>query len=181
VRSPGGEPLVLGSLRIDYVHQGEQHVLRVRDLEAPMRRNFPGIAYYPIDSRWRVAVRLVPYPTPRVYELDFTGGATEPFICPGTARFEIDGVPIELEPMIESSPSPRLFVLFRDPTNGAGSYHAGRFLYAPMPDGSGATTFDFNVAMTPPCAFSPYVSCPLPPGPNRLPSPIEAGERDFHG
>jgi uncharacterized protein (DUF1684 family) len=72
-----------------------------------------------------------------------------------------------------------LFLVFGDATSGKETYAAGRFLYAPMPGPDGKTILDFNKAINPPCAFSTFATCPLPPKQNILPVAIKAGEKDF--
>ncbi len=94
--------------------------------------------------------------------------------------FEIAGKPHRLQAALDTE-TDDLFVLFRDTTNGRQTYGAGRFLHAPKPDVSGRTTLDFNRAYNPPCAFTPFATCPLTPAENRLPVPIRAGELRYRG
>ena len=72
-----------------------------------------------------------------------------------------------------------LFLVFADRTSGHGSYGAGRFIDAPMPDAQGQLVVDFNRAYNPPCAFTPFATCPLPPPENRLDLRVEAGEKTY--
>jgi uncharacterized protein (DUF1684 family) len=67
--------------------------------------------------------------------------------------------------------------MFRDATSGRETYGGGRFLHVAMPDASGATRIDFNRAYNPPCGYTPYATCPVPPPENRLPLAVKAGER----
>jgi hypothetical protein len=94
-------------------------------------------------------------------------------------EFTVDGRKLRLEPVIEEPGADELFYIFRDQTAGKATYPAGRFLYSSMPK-DGAVVLDFNKAYSPPCAFTAYATCPLPPPQNRLPVAIEAGEQDPH-
>jgi uncharacterized protein (DUF1684 family) len=106
------------------------------------------------------------------------GGASERYESPGDAVFEIDGTSHRVTPVFLKDRT-RLYLVFRDETAGDTSYGAGRFLYAPLPEG-GHVLLDFNQAFSPPCAFTPYAACPLAPLQNRLPARIEAGEKYRH-
>jgi uncharacterized protein (DUF1684 family) len=110
--------------------------------------------------------------------MPFSSGETGDRECPGELLFEAGGRAQRLLPVIEAEPTPRLFVLFGDPTNRDETYPAGRFLYASMPE-AGTTVLDFNLAMNPACAFNDLVVCPLPPPENRLPLRVEAGEKRY--
>jgi uncharacterized protein (DUF1684 family) len=97
------------------------------------------------------------------------------YLCPGVAHFEKDGKKASLLPFLDLGEK-RLFVLFGDCTNGRETYGAGRFLYAPVPE-EGRILLDFNKAFNPPCAFTPYAVCPLPPPENKVELTIDAGEK----
>ena len=88
------------------------------------------------------------------------------------------GEKLTLEPFVSTADDPEYFLIFRDLTSGDTTYGAGRFLYADMPE-NGKVVVDFNRAYNPPCAFTPYATCPLPPKQNRLPIRVEAGEKLF--
>jgi uncharacterized protein len=96
---------------------------------------------------------------------------------PGTVSFTIGGQTYRLEALLESDDADELFFMFKDGTSNKTTYGAGRYLYAPLPK-DGHVTLDFNRAMNPPCAFTRFATCPLPPVPNRLTVPIPAGELD---
>ena len=95
---------------------------------------------------------------------------------PGRAEFTIDGRKLSLEPVEEDADT--LFFIFKDTTAGPETYGAGRFLYTPRPH-DGKVVLDFNKAENPPCAFTPYATCPLPPPQNKLAIPIRAGEKKY--
>ena len=94
---------------------------------------------------------------------------------PGRAVFTVGGKEVGLDAVLEEPDAKELFFIFSDGTSGKGTYGAGRFLYTDLPAG-GRVVLDFNKAYSPPCAFTPFATCPLPPKQNRLPVKIEAGE-----
>jgi len=169
------DELVIGSLGIELIVRGGDLAIRVRDAKNPLRIQFPGLSVYPIDPSWRIVARLEPFTNEKEVILEDGDGKPQPYLSPGAALFEKDGKTCRLEPVYESDRK-RLFVLFSDPTNHDETYGAGRFLYAPLPI-DGRVLLDFNKAFNPPCAFTPYSTCPLPSPENRLPLRVEAGEK----
>jgi uncharacterized protein (DUF1684 family) len=97
---------------------------------------------------------------------------------PGYAEFQLRAGVFRLRPVLEEAGAKELFYIFRDETAGKETYGAGRFLYSEMPK-DGKVVLDFNKAYNPPCTFTPYATCPLPPPENRLPVRIEAGEKKY--
>jgi hypothetical protein len=97
---------------------------------------------------------------------------------PGYAVFQLHGKEYRLRPVLETADAKELFYIFRDQTSAKETYGAGRFFYSAMPK-DGKVELDFNKAYNPPCAFTPYATCPLPPQENRLPIRIEAGEKKY--
>lgn len=172
------EKLVLGSVTLEVTEQPAGMFVRVRDRESVARQTFGGIEHYPVSAKWRVVARLERYDPPRTVELAYDGGSTERYTSPGVAVFDIDGVTHRLEPVFLPDHS-RLYLIFRDQTAGDTTYGAGRFLYAPLPERE-HVLLDFNQAFSPPCAFTPYASCPLAPLQNRLKVRVEAGEMSRH-
>ncbi|HEX8720199.1 MAG TPA: DUF1684 domain-containing protein [Pyrinomonadaceae bacterium] len=173
-----GEPTVLelGSLSFHVVKRGERLGLRVKDRENPARAEFKGTEYYPPDAKWVVSARFEPYEPPkRVPILNVLGMETEE-TSPGALAFEVGGREYKLEALKEKGEE-QLFVIFADQTSGRETYGAGRYLYADPPDPEGRVRLDFNRAYSPPCAFTRYATCPLPPAQNRLPLRVEAGEK----
>ncbi len=173
-----GKPtvLTLGSLTMFVLKRQDRYALRVKDREHPARRRFAGLVYYPLDPRLRVRAHLERAPTLHTLPVANVLGQVEPMQSAGVLRFSLDGVDYALEAVLE--PGERdLFVLFKDRTAGHGTYPSGRFLYAPPPDEQGMVDLDFNRAFTPPCAFTPYATCPIPPKHNHLAREIRAGER----
>jgi uncharacterized protein len=167
--------LEAGGLRFFVVVRGERVGLRVKDPDAPKRRDFHGIPSYPADPRWRIEARWEPAPKGTFIAVPDILGSVDQMPAPGTAVFSVDGQEFRLTPVLEEG-SPNLFFVFADATNRTETYGAGRFLYA-EPSKEGRVVLDFNRAYNPPCAFTPYATCPLPPKQNRLPIPIAAGEK----
>jgi uncharacterized protein len=169
--------LELGSLRIILIRRGERLGLRVWDREAEALRGFAGIDRFAVDPRWRIAARFEPRPGHTIPVADVLGDVTQD-PSPGSVSFSVDGVECRLD-ALEGGDKGELFLVFGDSTNGAETYAGGRFLYTDPPV-DGHVAVDFNLAYNPPCVFSPYATCPLPPTQNRLPVRIEAGEKEYH-
>jgi len=151
--------------------------LRVKDSASAVRASFKGIDRYPVDKKWRVAAHLDPYDPPRRLTIPNVMGFEEVVDCKGALVFSIDGKEYELEPM--SQEGDELFIVFGDATSGKETYGGGRMIYIPVPDENGNTFIDFNRAYNPPCAFTPYATCPLPHRENVLPIAIKAGEKNW--
>ena len=107
-------------------------------------------------------------------------GTVDKMPVPGKAVFTRDGKTYELLPVLETADAKELWFIFADRTSGKETYGSGRFLYADMPK-EGKVVIDFNKAYNPPCAFTPYATCPLAPPENRLALPVTAGEKKYRG
>lgn len=178
---PNGPTIVqMGSIRFNVIKRGERLGLRVKDANARTRTEFAGLEYYPIDPRWRVEARLEPYNPFKKIPIDDVTGMRSESESPGALVFTMDGKEYRLDPVLEEG-SDELFLIFRDETAKDETYPAGRYLYAPKPGPDGKTIIDFNKAYNPPCAFTPFATCPLPPLQNRLKVRIEAGEKRYDG
>ncbi len=175
----GGKPTVLsrGSLSFYAVRRGERLGVRVKDAEAKARREFRGIETFPYDERWRIQARFEPYETGHQIPMPNVLGSVEPARAPGALIFSWRGKTYRLDPVMEEGETD-LFLVFGDATNGRETYGGGRFVYA-KPAVGGTTVLDFNRAYNPPCVFTPYATCPLPPAQNRLPFRVEAGEKTY--
>ncbi|HVP63153.1 MAG TPA: DUF1684 domain-containing protein [Myxococcaceae bacterium] len=173
----GAEPdvLQLGRFRFQLIVRGDRIGVRIRDPEARARKEFKGIPTYPASARWRVTARWEPANPPAVIAVPNVLGQVERSPSPGTAVFTVDGKEYRLTPVLEEG-SPDLFFVFADETNRTETYGAGRFLYAD-PARDGTVILDFNRAYNPPCAFSAFATCPLPPKQNRLVLRVDAGEK----
>jgi uncharacterized protein (DUF1684 family) len=176
LRADSPDVLVLGRLSLLVIERGGRFALRVRDRESPQRKRFTGLSWYPIRPRLRVTARFVAAPAPRTLRIANVVGQIVDMPSPGRARFTIGGTELALDAVLEEPGAKQLFFIFADGTSGDGSYPAGRFLYTDLPEG-GIVVLDFNKAHSPPCAYTAFATCPLPPRQNRLPVRIEAGER----
>ena len=174
-----GKPDILqaGRVRFYVIRRGSQVGIRIKDPEAPTRKAFRGVPRYPVDPSWRVEAEFLPYPTPQVRAIPTVRGTSESMTVPGLLKFKVGGREVTLEPVVEDPEHPELFLIFKDATSAHGTYPAGRFLYADMPK-DGKVILDFNRAVNPPCAFTLFATCPLPPKPNQLAIAIAAGEKD---
>jgi uncharacterized protein len=177
----GGHPSVLelGTLRFHVIRRGERYALRVRDARAPALAAFTGMDHFPIDPSWRLVANVEPAAPGATIEIVDVIGLVSQDPTPATVSFTRDGTTWRLA-ALEGDEDGSLWLIFGDATNGNETYGGGRFLYTepPLPDGT--VVVDFNLAYNPPCVFSPFATCPLPPPQNRLALRIEAGERDFH-
>jgi len=169
----------MGSVRFNVIKRGERYGLRVKDAESEVRKNFKGLEYYPIDPKWRVEARYEAYHPPKKIPITDITGMTSDSISPGAIVFDVDGKEYRLDPIIEDG-STDYFIIFRDGTSKDTTYPAGRYLYAAPPK-DGKMVVDFNKAYNPPCAFTDFATCPLPPLQNRLPVRVEAGEKKYAG
>jgi len=160
------------------IERGDRFALRVKHADAPTRTGFAGIDYWPAEAQWRIEGRFLPHEPGRTMEVANIIGTTDQVANPGVVEFQRDGKTFRIEAIDEGEGV--LFLVFADRTNGHGSYGAGRFLDAPMPDAQGRVMLDFNQARNPPCAFTSFATCPLPPPENRLDLAITAGEKAYH-
>jgi hypothetical protein len=172
----GGDRVAVGRLSLFVIQRGGRFGIRLKDPQSPYRRQFHGLEYFPANPAWRVTARWVA--APKKIPILNVLGQTEPSECPGYAEFELGGKHLRLYPILESPGDRQLFYIFRDETAGKETYGAGRFLYSEMPR-NGRVVLDFNEAYNPPCSFTPYATCPLPPPENRLGVRIEAGEKKY--
>ena len=175
-----GEPTILSldSLSWYIIQRGKQFGVRLRDSENVNRENFAGIKMYPIDTTWRVQAKFEPYDPPKIMDVPNIMGTINEEKSPGALVFMINGKEYRLD-AIGKPGGKSLFLIFADHTNGDETYGAGRFLYTRMPGEDGLTTIDFNKAYNPPCAFTRFATCPLPPGQNVLQVRVTAGEKNY--
>lgn len=178
----GGAPDVveMGRLRFFVIRRGGRDAIRMRDLENPARKNFAGIRNYPTDEKWRIEARFEPYVPVRRIPIANVIGTVDSMTCPGALVFTAGGKEVRLDPVLEDPEATELFIIFSDETSGSETYGAGRFLYADLPK-DGTTILDFNKAYSPPCAFTEFATCPLPPLQNMLPIAVKAGEKKYGG
>lgn len=166
-----------GRARFYLIARGDRVGVRIKDPEAPTRLEFPGLERFPIDPSLRVVAAYAPYPEPREVAIPTVIGEPSIMLAPGLLHFEIDGEGVSLEPYVSSPDDTNLFMVFRDATSGVETYGAGRFLDAMLIEGSSEVVLDFNLATNPPCAFTPFATCPLPTPENTLFVAVTAGEK----
>ena len=170
--------VTFGTANFYVMQRGDSLFLRVKDSAAERRKNFAGIDYFPIDPSWRIEAEWVKFDPPHQVAITNMIGQTSPASVPGKAVFTREGRTYELLPIDEGDGE--LFFVFTDLTAGEDTYEASRFLYAEPPK-DGKVILDFNRAQNPPCAFTPFATCPLPPMENRLPLRLTAGEKKYRG
>ncbi|MBC8402652.1 MAG: DUF1684 domain-containing protein [Candidatus Marinimicrobia bacterium] len=175
-----GQPTVLewGSLKWYIIKRGEKYGVRLKDAKDPKLQAFHGIDRFPVSSDWRIPAQLDPYDPPKQIPIPNVLGMVNDSPSPGALVFQIDGKTYRLDPIADPGDE-RYFIIFADETSGVETYGAGRFLVVDAPGPEGKTIIDFNKAYNPPCAFSEFATCPLPPQQNILPVKITAGEKNY--
>lgn len=160
------------------IHRGDRYALRVKHADAPTRTQFKGIEYWPGGPDWIIDATFVPNPPGQTIDIANIVGIIEPTPNPGRVEFKHNGNRYRLEALANDDGG--LFLVFADRTSGHGSYGAGRFVDT-APPANGHVSIDFNQAYNPPCAFTPFATCPLPPPMNRLNLAVKAGEKTYGG
>jgi hypothetical protein len=169
--------LVAGTLHFMLLDRAGHLGIRVRDSVSPSRSQFKGLQYFPVRSDWHIQARFEPYhPEHRIPIVNILG-MTQEMMSPGALVFEREGRTWRLDAIREAGDDD-LFVMFSDATSGRQTYGAGRFMYVELPKGD-RIDVDFNEAFNPPCAFTDFATCPLPPEQNRLALSIDAGELKY--
>jgi len=163
---------------ITVIKRADRYAFRVKHADAPTRTGFKGIEYWPGGNDWIITAKFVPNAPGKVIPIANIIGTTENVPNPGAVEFQRDGKTIRIEALDEGDGG--LSLIFADRTSGHGSYPAGRFLDAAKPDAAGNIVLDFNKSYNPPCAFTAFATCPLPPPENRLDLEIVAGEKTYH-
>lgn len=176
--------LTAGTLIMLLIHRGDRIALRIKDSQAPTRVNFHGLRWYAPNVAYRARAHWIPYHPPKSITVSTIVNTTENYPAPGAAEFSLAGKTYRLEPVLEEPDANQLFFILRDTTSRTTTYPAVRFLYTQFPDHGlthpGNLWLDFNRLQNPPCAYTAYATCPLPPPQNRLPVAIPAGEKRYH-
>ncbi len=159
---------------------GDKFGIRVKDPESEARKDFQGIDYFPINPAFRVQAHFQPYNPRKKIAIANVLGMISDETSPGALVFTLGGKTFRIDPILEQGEKD-LFIIFKDATSGKETYGAARYLYAHPADANGNTIVDFNKAYNPPCVFTHYATCPLPPPQNRLPIRVEAGEKKYAG
>lgn len=171
--------LEYGSLKWFIIQRDKAVGIRLRDLESEGIKEFKGIVNYPTDPDWRIEAR-VEYPTePKIIDITNVVGQTTPQVSPGTLVFLVNDKEYRLDAL--DGGKEELFVIFGDATNERETYPSGRYIYVKRANTDGRTILDFNKAYNPPCAFTAFATCPLPPKQNVLDVSVTAGEKIYNG
>ncbi|HEX3986324.1 MAG TPA: DUF1684 domain-containing protein [Acidobacteriaceae bacterium] len=172
-----------GTLTFFVIHRGDRYALRVKDTQAPTRVHFRGLRWYAPNPRYCVEARWIPWVPAHMQKIPTVIGTTIEMPAPGLAEFTLEGKTIRLEPVLEGPKAQQLFFIVRDETSHTTTYGASRFLYTGFPDHGleqpGHIVLDFNRLENPPCAYTPYATCPLPPEQNRMAIALPVGEERY--
>jgi hypothetical protein len=172
-----GKPTVveLGSLRIKAIVRGQRIGIRLKDVDSEQAKNYRGPTFFPLDLSYRVTATWIPSDGKKTVDVPNVLGDTTPTPVAGTVVFKINGQEARLTDL-GGDPAKGLSFVFSDLTSKTDTYPGGRFLDTD-PVVNGTVVIDFNRAYSPPCAVTPYATCPLAPKENRLAIAIPAGEK----
>jgi len=176
--------ITFGALSFYVIRRADRFAVRLKDARSQSLAEFHKLKWYPPDAAYQVTAKWIPYnPAKKVSLLTLVGTSYDQPV-PGYAEFALQGKAYRLEPVLEDPQSPKLFFILKDPTSADTTYPACRFLYTSLPsngvDHEGELVVDFNHLENPPCAYTPYATCPLPPAGNQLTIPLPVGERRYH-
>ena len=176
----GEPPFQIGRTWVQVIRRADLVGLRLWDPQNARKLAFHGLRWYPIKPAYKVMGRLIGSASPSKVKIANVIGQVNDFISPGVVEFELEGRKLRLTTVYETDAQDELFYIFKDATAAKTTYGAGRFVYSELPDKDGMVVLDFNRAYSPPCAYTDFATCPLPPAQNRLDVAIEAGELDPH-
>jgi uncharacterized protein (DUF1684 family) len=176
--------MTVGTLNFYVIKRGERFALRIKDAKSAAITGFHGLNWYQPNPAYRVTAKWIPYNPQKTFTIVTLIGTSYPAQLPGSAEFELHGKTYRLDPILEDPAVAKLFFVLRDTTSATKTYAACRFLYTAFPDHGidhpGELVLDLNQLENPPCAYTPYATCPLPPKQNRLPIPLPVGEQRYH-
>lgn len=181
----GANPSIIAwhGISLAVLQRGDRFVLRIKDADSPLRTAFKSLNWYPPDPAYRVTARWIPFKPPIVQDIPTVIGTTLKLTAPGLAMFLINGKIMQLEPVLEDPSGKSLFFILRDETSKTTTYGGGRFLHTDLPDHGlnepGNLVLDFNRLENPPCAYTDFATCPLPPSQNELETELRAGEKRY--
>ncbi|MGA8441615.1 MAG: DUF1684 domain-containing protein [Candidatus Sulfotelmatobacter sp.] len=165
----------IGSLQFHLIVRGDRVGVRLKDVDSDVVRNFHGLRFYPLDMNYQIAAIWVPSDGKTTIDVPNVLGDVSAIRVAGMVVFKINGQEAELTDL-RGHPAKGLFFVFNDLTAKTDTYPGGRFLET-GPVTNGKVLLDFNRAYNPPCAVTPYATCPLAPKENRLAVAIPAGEK----
>jgi len=166
-----------GSQTFYLIKREDRFGIRLKDKNSKERINFTGLKWFPVDEDYKIKAKFEAFDVPKEILIPNVLGGNFKMKSPGVLRFKLNGKKYALEPVLEEG-SDELFIIFRDATSRTETYGAGRFLYAKRAE-NGKVILDFNKSENPPCAFTSFATCPLPPPQNRLEVEIKAGEKRY--
>lgn len=176
--------MTIGTLSMYVIRRENRFALRIKDSQSPSITGFHGLKWYPPNPSYRVTAKWIPYSPFKTVTLATLVGTNYDQPVPGAAEFVLGEKTWRLEPVLEDPAVAKLFFILRDTTSTTTTYGACRFLYTGFPtnglDKPGELVLDFNRLENPPCAYTPYSTCPLPPQGNRLPIALPVGEQRYH-
>ena len=176
--------ITYGNLNFYVIRRADRFAVRIKDAKSPSLAEFQALKWYPPDAAYKVMAKWVPYHPAKKISLITLIGTSYDQPVPGYAEFTLQGEAYRLEPVLEDPQSNKLFFILKDVTSADTTYPACRFLYTPPPDHGvdreGELVLDFNHLENPPCAYTPYATCPLPPRQNRLKIALPVGEQRYH-
>ena len=178
--TPADEPYQIGRSWIQLIKRSDLIGLRIWDPMNARKLAFRGLEWFEVKPEYRVRGRFIATTPMTQVRIANVIGQVNDFKSPGRVEFTLEGRTLELTPVYETEAQDELFYIFKDATAAKTTYGAGRFVYSTLPEKDGTVILDFNRAYSPPCAFTDFATCPLPPAMNRLEVAIEAGEKDPH-
>jgi hypothetical protein len=176
--STSPDTLALGDFRMWAIRRGDRYAVRLRDLNAPAFKGYTGLDYFPPSAAFRIEAGFVPYSAPKSVKVEAKIVKRSELVSPGTVKFSLEGREYEFI-AFDDEERRTYFLVFGDDTNGEETYDGGRFLDFKVDTGN-QTVLNFNRAYNPPCAFTDFATCPLPPALNRFPFRLEAGEKKYN-
>ena len=180
----GNSHVTFGTLNFYPIRRADRFAVRVKDAKSPSLAGFHGLNWYAPDARYIVTASWAPYVPARTVSLLTLVGTSYSLPVPGYTEFVVQGKTFRLEPVLEDPKIAKLFFILKDTTSSTTTYPSCRFLYTGLPshglDQPGELVLDFNHLENPPCAYTPYATCPLPPAGNRLPIALPVGEQRYH-
>jgi uncharacterized protein (DUF1684 family) len=176
--------MTIATLNFYVIRRAERFALRIKDAKSSTLVGFHGLKWYPPNPAYRLRARWIPYNPQKTFQIATLIGTSYDAQIPGSAEFTLDGKTYRLDPILEDPAADQLFFVLHDTTAASTTYGACRFLYTGLPrhgiDQPGELVLDFNRLENPPCAYTPYATCPLPPKQNRLPIALPVGEQRYH-
>jgi uncharacterized protein (DUF1684 family) len=176
--------MAVGTLNFYVIRRGDRFALRIKDAKSPTIVGFHPLKWYPPNPAYRVTARWTPYHPQKTFKIATLIGTSYDAQLPGSVEFKLQGKTYHLDPILEDPAQPKLFFVLWDTTATSTTYGACRFLYTGFPthgiEHAGELVLDFNRLENPPCAYTPYATCPLPPKQNRMPIALPVGEQRYH-